>query len=295
MTAASADSPALIDQQVSWVLQGLNSYSGSGEIARHLEDFPIMDRESLTSHLVHSIRSGKCPAKTKLQFVRWALRQIDRQADALLPFAIAKRIREQGRNLTVRDVLDIAAVHGTHNGGSFPRTIQNGNIALVDTGKGVLKIPACPDSDDPAQNFLPILQLLWPWHERGGKLYKHSTRQSYASGRWLAYRLPLHRVYAAFASGADSDEPIKARDGDFLNWCGGNLYRAGNESQAQSRFERGLLQIATGADGEELWPRGLFDLPALPNKPNGNGPDEDADPFSTTFQAGIEKSLQNHG
>jgi len=242
------------DRQIGWLLQTLNDFNGSGEVGKYLDGFVVTDHDSLVSRLVHAIRRSKCPALIKPQFIAWCKRQIDQHADALIPFFLAKRIKEQNGRITIRDVFNIVALHGKVRKGTacFPRTIINGDVALIDTGKEVLKIPACPDSDDPAENFLPVLELLWPWHERQGIVVKSSSRE--VSGRSSPIRIPLHQLFVAFQYGNWSDEPVHAKDGDFLNWTNGNLYRTSQASglpahdAAQMSFEDSLLQVIQGLE-----------------------------------------------
>lgn len=256
------------DKQFNWLLQTLNDFDGSGELAKYLGNkFVVCDHDILTGYLVNSIRRGHCPAATKPQFIRWAKRQCDRHADTLLPFFLAKRIKEQNGKLTVADVLHIASLHGKVQKDTpcFPRTIVNGDTALIDVERGVLKVPALADSDDPAQNFLPILERLWPFHERDGQIVKSCSRELHSTRRLVPFRIPLHTLFVAFAYGSVTDEPIHAVNGDFLDWTSSNLYRTAEEPEsatrndAQGRFEkRRLLQVKNTAEGDDLYPQDAF-------------------------------------
>lgn len=241
-------SKELISQQIDWLFQTLNDFSGSGELTHYLQShFQFADIDDLQMRVIRAIRSGKCPAQTKPQFVRWAKRLVDRTGESLLPFLLANRTKQQRGKLSLSDVIGIAALHNhTRKGAApFPSTVQNGNTALIDLGSGILKVPACPDSDDPIENFLPILQLLWPFHIRGGKVFKHVDRQLYRSGQWHSqpYRLPLHRLFLSFQDNNPRNDGriVRARDGDFLNWTYGNLYFTDREVEFVTVGEEWML------------------------------------------------------
>jgi hypothetical protein len=289
------------DSQFNWLFQGLNSASGSGEITKYLEQFVASDHELLTNQLVSAIRRGRCPAQSKPQFVRWCKRQIDEHADSLIPHFLAKRIKESNGRLTVSDVMHIAALHGKQRKGTacFPRMILNGNVALVDTGKNILKVPAKADSDDPVENFLPILELLWPWNDHEGQIQKYSSRKSYSTGQLIPCRISLHRLFVAFCYGNWSDEAVQARDGDFLNWTNRNLYRE-SEEHVGSDFEKydsdRLRQLFTGREGEDLLPLSSASIadpmtgepvsciPAQAVRPKGHGPNTGLKGWSSLYR-----------
>lgn len=274
-----------IDEQFDWLLQGLNDDSGSGEIADHLQQYVVADHSLLINRIVNAIRRGKCPAISKSQFVRWCKRQIEQQADSLLPFFLATRIKEANGRLSLADVFNIARVHGRIRKGTqlFPRTIINGDIALIDVGSGVLKVPAKADSDNPEENFLPILELLWPWAVRAGRVEKHVSRQSFSTGRVIPSRLPLHRLFLDFAHGNCADSPIETKNGDFLDWTANNLVRKGAEGSIPWNL---IVPVKQGRDGD-LWPlhalaaqdpvtgAPISPLPARASKPKGSSPDAD--------------------
>jgi hypothetical protein len=202
----------LQDQQFFWLLRELNTYSGTGRLFSYLsEHFCILDHEGYQQHILRFINAGRCPAIDEASFLKWAKRKIDQHAEMLLPFVLADRLKHQNGRLTVSDVQNIVALHGKQRKDTvaFPRTIQNGNVALLEVpnADSILKVPACPDSDNSALNFLPILQLLWPWHERNGKIYKHCSRQTKA-GVWTPYRLGLHELFCDFLAGRSGSVAI---------------------------------------------------------------------------------------
>src|SRR6185312_12535788 len=131
--------------------------------------------------------------------------------------------------LEIEDVLNVIDLHGPIRKGikPFPSVIPQGDIAWVDMGKGILQVPACPDSDDPLRNFLPVLQRLWPFHLKRGKLYKSSSESDHLEGGRRATDLPLHHVYMWFKYpllGVGDIDCTRARNNDFLDWTGDNLY-----------------------------------------------------------------------
>jgi hypothetical protein len=222
----------LYGQQTNWLLQAFNDLPGQvgcGLLARYINDhFSVVDAHDLRAYVTRKVVRRKCNARTKKQFNAWAKRQIDRRAEGMMAHWIADIRKRKTGKITVADILQYAHLHGRKRQGTglFPRYVQNGNFALIDMGKDILKVPACADSDDPALNFLPVLQVLWPFHFRSGQLFKNSFKIE-PDGR-TPKRISLHRLFLSFQDNDPDNErrTVYACDGDYLNWLPGNLYFA---------------------------------------------------------------------
>jgi hypothetical protein len=199
------------------------------------EQFCVLDTESVQHRLLADLQT--CPASTPAQFREWAKNQVKGYANdsRLFDFASVR---------TIQDVLDLAAcrpvdpdtkplVYEPHG----PRVF----IQLHDAdGKALTwKIPA---------SWFPIAKALWPCHVRhmpNGRPYvsKKSKRQK-QNGDWTQRDAPVHSLFVNAPVGAKVD----ALDGDYLNYCDGNLRVHDPLPATKQALERSLNTATVSAD-----------------------------------------------
>lgn len=174
------------------------------------EDYSVLDLETALFRVAAAL--PKCRAANERQFREWARNQVRKLADE-------KRLFEYGANLTLQDVLTLAAAQPVRKGTKPLEYEQHGDkvfIKLQDSRGRVLPwvIPT---------EWLPIARAVWPVHVRRcrtGLYVSKKVPQQRLSGTWGQRDLPIHHLFLNCNSG----DAVEARNGNFLDWSGGNLH-----------------------------------------------------------------------
>lgn len=173
------------------------------------EEIPVLDADTALYRL--KVTLPKCRAKIKSQFRKWAVEQITKQADEARFFKYAQ-------NLSRPEMLILAKARPVRKGTKpFEYEIhgEKAFIRLEDARGNVLPwiIPA---------HWLPVAKALWPCHvkrNKAGLYVSKKVAKQRLNGRWGQADLPVHRLFLD----CDDAVPVRARDGNPLNWADDNL------------------------------------------------------------------------